>query len=98
MAAVTTRSTRPRKCLTGSNEGAGPSSNAGIFELYRQRAEELRRRKAPGPSVRLRAPAGVGAVQQPSGIHRNVGADGTVGMPESDAAPLLRAGSGEFAG
>jgi hypothetical protein len=24
--------------------GAGPSSNTGIFELYRQRAEELRRK------------------------------------------------------
>src|SRR3974390_1728508 len=44
--------------------GAGPSSNAGIFELYRQRAEELRRGETrPGRMVRLRAPAGVGAVQ-----------------------------------
>jgi predicted phage terminase large subunit-like protein len=44
--------------------GAEPSSNAGIFELYRQRAEELRRGEPrPGRLVRLRAPAGVGAVQ-----------------------------------
>src|SRR5215469_16302790 len=28
--------------------GAGPASNAGIFELYRQMAEELRRGQAPG--------------------------------------------------
>ena len=72
--------------------GAGPTSNAGIFELYRQRAEELRRGQMPGPPVRLRAPAGVGAVQLLSGIHRNVTADGTVEMSEADAAPLLRAG------
>jgi hypothetical protein len=31
-------------------------------------------------------------VQLVSGIHRNVAADGTVEMSESDAAPLLRAG------
>jgi hypothetical protein len=35
--------------------GSGPTSNAGIFELYRQRAEELRRGQAPGRLVRLRA-------------------------------------------
>jgi len=73
--------------------GAGPSSNAGIFELYQQRAAELRRGEVrPGRLVRLRAPAGVGAVQLLSGIHRNVSADGTVEVSESDAAPLLRAG------
>ena len=55
--------------------GAGPSSNAGIFELYRQRAEELRRGQEPGPTVRLRAPRGVGAVQLLSGVHRNVAAE-----------------------
>ena len=44
--------------------------------------------------MRLRAPAGVGAVQLLSGVHRNVAADGTVEMSESDAAPLPRAGSG----
>jgi predicted phage terminase large subunit-like protein len=72
--------------------GAGPASNAGIFELYWQRAEELRRGQAPGPSVRLRAPRGVGQVQLLSGIRRAVAADGTVEMTEADAAPLLRAG------
>jgi hypothetical protein len=72
--------------------GSGPSSNAGIFELYRQRAEELRRGQAPGRLVRLRAPHGVGAVQLLSGIHRNITDDRTVEMSESDAASLLRAG------
>ena len=42
--------------------------------------------------MRLRAPAGVGAVQLLSGVHRNVAADGTVEMSESDAAPLPRVG------
>ena len=73
--------------------GAGPTSNAGIFEYYRQRAEELRRgQPMPTRQVRLRAPVGVGAVQLPSGTHRNVSADGTVDMSETNAAPLLRAG------
>ena len=72
--------------------GSGPSSNAGIFELYRRRAEELRRGQAPGRQVRLRAPPGVGAVQTLSGRHLNVAADGTVEMSETDAAPLLSAG------
>ena len=72
--------------------GSGPISNAGIFELYRQRAEELRRGQAPGPAARLRAPRGVSCVQLLSGIRRNVAADGTVEMSEADAAPLLRAG------
>ena len=77
--------------------GSGPSTNAGIFELYRQRAEELRRgQPMPSRQVRLRAPlpAGVGAVQLLSGTHRNVSADGTVEMTETDAAPYCgRAGS-----
>ena len=72
--------------------GAGPSSNKGIYELYRQLAEGLRRGQEPGPPVRLRAPRGVGAVQLLSGIHRNVSADRTVEMSAADAAPLLRAG------
>jgi hypothetical protein len=46
----------------------------------------------PGPTVRLRAPAGVGAVQTLSGRHLNVAANGTVEMSQSDAAPLLSAG------
>ena len=72
--------------------GAGPTSNAGIFELYRQRAEELRRGQMPGPLVRLRAPRGISHVQLFSGIHRAVAADGTVEMTQEDAALLLRAG------
>jgi hypothetical protein len=73
--------------------GSCPSSNAGIFELYRQRAEELRRVQAvPGRPVRLCAPRGVSHVQLLSGIHRAVAADGTVDMTEEDAAPLLGAG------
>ena len=69
---------------------SGPSSNAGIFELYRQRAEELRRGQVDGDSrVRLRVPPGIG--------HRNllllnVAADGTVEMHEAEAEPFLRAG------
>ena len=73
-------------------DGGGPSSNAGIFELTRRRAEELRRGQMPGPLVRLRAPRGVSHVQLFSGLHRAVAADGTVEMTESDAAPLLNAG------
>ena len=73
-------------------DGGGPSSNAGIFELYRQWAEEIRLGQMPGPMVRLRAPRGVSHVQLFSGLHRAVAADGTVEMTESDAAPLLNAG------
>jgi hypothetical protein len=69
-----------------------PTSGAGIWELTRQRAEELRRRQAPRPPVRLRAPRGVSCVQLLSGLRRNVAADGAVEMSETDAAPLLRAG------
>jgi hypothetical protein len=72
--------------------GAGPSSNAGIFELYRQRAEEFRRGQAPGPCGCLPAPRGIAQIQLFSGLRRAVAADGTVDMTESDAAPLLRAG------
>jgi predicted phage terminase large subunit-like protein len=73
-------------------EGGGPSSNAGIFELYRQRADELRRGQMPGPPVRLLAPRGISHVQLFSGLHRAVAPDGTVEMTEADAAPLLRVG------
>jgi hypothetical protein len=73
-------------------DGDVPSSNAGIYERYRQWAEEIRRGQTPGPMVRLRAPRGISHVQLFSGIHRAVAADGTVEMTESDAAPLLNAG------
>jgi Terminase RNaseH-like domain len=55
--------------------GSGPSSNGGIFELYRQEAEEIRRQQAHrNRRIRLRVPQGIG--------HRNllllnVAADGT---------------------
>ena len=72
-------------------QGAGgPTSNRGIFELYRQRAEEVRRGEAERQRrVRLRVPPGIG--------HRNllllnVACDGTVEMPEAEAESFLRAG------
>jgi predicted phage terminase large subunit-like protein len=70
--------------------GSGPSSNAGIFELYRMQAEAARGQQARRERrVRLRVPSGIG--------HRNllllnVAADGTVEMPEEDAESFLRAG------
>ena len=74
--------------------GSAPSTNAGIYELYRQRAEELCRGQAgTNRPVRLRAPRGVGAVQTLSGVRRTVAVDGTVEISEADAVPLLRAGS-----
>ena len=72
--------------------GGGPSSNAGIFELYRQRAEELRRGRMPGPPVRLRVPRGISHVHPLGGPIRGVAADGTVELTEAEAAPLLQAG------
>jgi len=72
--------------------GAGPTTNSGIFELTRRRAEEFRRGQMPGPTVRLRTPAGIGAIQTLSGRHLNVAVDGTVEMSETDAAPLLAQG------
>jgi predicted phage terminase large subunit-like protein len=72
--------------------GSSLSSNAGIFELYRQRAEELRRGQMPGPPVRLRAPRGVSHVQPFGGPTRAVAADGTVEMTEAQAERMLREG------
>jgi len=70
--------------------GSGPSSNAGIFELYRQRAEELRRGEAAKRRlVRLRVPPGIGHRNM---LLLNVAADGTVEILESEAESLLRAG------
>ena len=55
------------------------------------RAGLIRRREGRGQGCRrLRAPLCVRAVQLLSGIHRNIAADRTVEMSESDAA--LRAG------
>jgi Terminase RNaseH-like domain len=68
----------------------GPSTNAGIFELYRQRAEELRQQQAAGERrLRLRVPAGIGRMNL---LHLNAAADGTVEMLESEAESFLRAG------
>jgi hypothetical protein len=64
--------------------GAAPSSGAGIWELYRQRAEELRSREvAANRPVRLCVPRGVGAVQLLSGARRNVAGNGIVEMSQS---------------
>jgi len=70
--------------------GSGPSTNAGIFEWYRQRAAELRRGEtAKRHTVRLRVPPGIGRINM---LHLNVAADGTVEMPEEEAESFLRAG------
>jgi hypothetical protein len=75
-------------------QGAGgPTTDRGIFELYRQLAEEARgQHAAPDRLVRLRAPRGVMHLRPIAGTIRNVAADGTVEMTEAEAAPLLRAG------
>ena len=79
-----------RKLLDWYKQGSGPTSNAGIFELYRQRAEELRRgESARQRRVRLRVPQGIGRMNL---LHLNVAADGTCEMPESEAESFLRAG------
>jgi hypothetical protein len=63
------------------------------FRIYPHDGREARQAEATsGRLVRLRAPAGVGAVQTLSGLHRNVTADGTVEISGSDAIPLLGTG------
>ena len=70
--------------------GSGPSSNAGIFELYRRRAEEARGQQAQcNRRVRLRVPQGIGRMNM---LHLHVAADGTVEMLESEAESFVRAG------
>jgi predicted phage terminase large subunit-like protein len=70
--------------------GNGPSSNAGIFELYRMRAEAPRGQQGGREQrVRLRVPAGIGRMNM---LHLNVAADGTCEMLESEAESFLRAG------
>jgi hypothetical protein len=74
--------------------GSGPSTTAGIFELYRMRAEEMRGQQARRErGIRLRVPPGIGRMNM---LHLNVGPDGTVEM-------FLRAGwvrvdTGDLAG
>jgi len=72
-------------------QGAGgPTSNARMFELYRRRAEELRRGEAQRQRrVRLRVPQGI---DHRNMLLLNVAADGTVEMSEADAESFLRAG------
>ena len=76
-------------------QGAGgPTSNRGIFELYRQRAEERRRGEAERQRrVRLRVPQGIGHHNM---LLLNVGADGTVEMSEAEAESFLRGGCGSI--
>jgi len=70
--------------------GSGPSSNAGIFELYRMLTEEARGQQAQRDRrVRLRVPQGIGHRNM---LLLNVAADGTVEMLESEAESFLRAG------
>jgi len=70
-------------------QGSGPSSNAGIFELYRMQAEEAHGQQADRERrVRLRVPPGIGRMNL---LLLNVAADGTVEMPEEDAESFLRA-------
>ena len=70
--------------------GSGPSTNAGIFELYRMRAEELRGQQGRRERrVRLRVPPGIGRMNL---LQLNVAADGTCEMPEEEAESFLRAG------
>ena len=77
------------KCWTGSSAAAAPSSNAGIFELYRQRAEEARGQQAEREQpVWLRVPVGIGQINM---LHRDVAAGGTMKMWESAAKLFLRA-------
>jgi hypothetical protein len=67
-----------------------PFPGQNIFELYRMRAEQLRRRTSSW--VRLRAPAGIGSVQTFSGRHINVGPDGAIEMSAEDAQYYTRDG------
>ena len=58
--------------------------------LPQQRAEKLRRGEAAKRhTLRLRVPPGIGRINV---LHLNIGADGTVEMPEEEAQLFLRAG------
>jgi hypothetical protein len=79
---------------SGALEMLNPQMNSwGIYEAARRRAEKL---KHPEPVeecyVRVKAPAGIGAVQTFSNRHITVGLDGIVEMSEEDAACLIPAG------
>jgi hypothetical protein len=67
----------------------------GIFDYYREMAEEL---KPPKPvHVRLEAPQGIGSVQTLSGRHITIGEDRIVEMSTEDADCMIRAGSTKLA-
>ena len=79
---------------SGALEMLNPQMNSwGIYEAARRRAEKL---KHPEPVeecyVRVKAPAGIGAVQTKSNRHITAGLDGIVEMSEEDAACLIPAG------
>ena len=71
--------------------GSGvPTTHAGIFEYYRQLAEEVRGQQTRRERrVRLRVPSGIGRMNM---LLLNVAADGTCEMSEEDAESFLRAG------
>jgi hypothetical protein len=64
-----------------------PCPGQGIFDYYRMLAEKLQRRTTTW--VRLRAPAGIRAVQTLSGRRLNIDPDGTVEMSADDAKYLI---------
>src|SRR5262249_44704341 len=68
-----------------------PHPAQGLMQLM----EMQRRARNQNPKrfrVRLQAPPGIGAVQTFSGLHINIGPDGTVEMSAEDAQYLIRAG------
>jgi len=71
--------------------GSGlPTTNAGIFEYYRQLAEKTRGQQARRDArVRLRVPCGIGHRNM---LLLNVAADGTSEMLENETESFLRAG------
>jgi len=71
--------------------GSGlPTTNAGIFEYYRQLAEKTRGQQARRDArVRLRVPCGIGRMNM---LLLNVAADGTSEMLENETESFLRAG------
>jgi hypothetical protein len=64
----------PQRRGRSSKEGSGPGLSAEIFELYRQRAEELHRAGWSGP---LGAPRGISHIRLLFSDHRAVARDGT---------------------
>jgi hypothetical protein len=70
-----------------------PIASWGIYETTRRKAEKLKHPELVEQCyVRVKAPAGIGAVQTFSNRHLTVGLDGIVEMSEEDAACLIPAG------